>query len=83
MVNKTALDNKGLTAYYEAWMHVCGQIGSSSQRSHVRQRYYDMQDLYRDSVLTVVAEKGRRNISTSRWTYSAPANSSREALRGQ
>ena len=41
-------------------MHVCGQIGSYSDISHVRQRYYDMQDHYRDSVL-MVADKNSEN----------------------
>lgn len=56
-VNKSALDTQGLTAYYEAWMHVYGQLGSFTQLKHLRQRYFDKQDLYRDSVL-MTAEEG-------------------------
>ena len=52
-VNKSALDRQGLTKYYEAWMHVCGEIGSHSQLNDVRQAYYELQDTYRDSVLKV------------------------------
>ncbi len=55
-VDRKALDRRGLTAYYEAWMHVCGQIGSYSQLKDIRQGYYDRQDLYRDSVLQVAEE---------------------------
>ncbi len=56
-VDKSALGPKELTNYYGAWMHVCGEIGSSSQQPDVRQSYYAQQDSYRDSVL-MVAEKG-------------------------
>ena len=56
LVNKSALDNAGLTDYYHAWMHVCGEIGSYTQREDVRLRYYSMQDAYRDSVLAVAKE---------------------------
>lgn len=80
MINKSALDNKGLTAYYEAWMHVCGQIGSLSQRSHVRQRYYDMQDLYRDSVL-MVAEKGSEEYLHLKMDILCARQQFQEALR--
>lgn len=57
LVDRAQLDRRGLTAYYEAWMHVCGQIGSYTALRDVRQGYYDCQDLYRDSVLAV-AEAG-------------------------
>lgn len=56
-VDKAALDRQGLTNYYDASMHVCGEIGSYSHLPAVRQDYFDRQDLYRDSVL-MVAEKG-------------------------
>ena len=52
-VDKSALDRQGLTKYYEAWMHVCGEIGSHSQLNEVRLAYYELQDAYRDSVLMV------------------------------
>lgn len=56
-VDKKMLSREGLTKYYAAWMHVCGEIGSFSQQENERQRYYGYQDGYRDSVLAV-AEKG-------------------------
>ena len=52
-VDKTQLDRQGITKYYEAWMHVCGEIGSHSDLKDVRQAYYDRQDAYRDTVLQV------------------------------
>ena len=55
-VNKSALDSVGLVNYYHAWMHVYGELGSNTQRNAVRQKYYDMQDAYRDSVLMVAHE---------------------------
>ena len=57
LVNKSALDKKGLCDYYNAWMHVCGEIGYYTQRPEVQKLYYDKQDCYRDSVL-MVAEEG-------------------------
>ncbi len=56
-VDEKALNPEGLTKYYAAWMHVCGEIGSYSQQPDVQNSYYGMQDRYRDSVLSV-AEKG-------------------------
>lgn len=56
MVNRSALDKTGLVDYYHAWMHVCGELGLYTQRNAVRQKYYDMQNLYRDSVLMVIEE---------------------------
>ena len=55
-VDKSSLDRQGLTNYYEAWMHVCGEIGSHSQLPNGHQIYYGMQDAYRDSVLKVAKE---------------------------
>ena len=57
LVNKSDLDKRGLIDYYHAWMHVCGEIGSYTQRETIRQRFFKQQDLYRDSVL-MVAEEG-------------------------
>ena len=56
LVNRSALDNAGLVDYYHAWMHVCGELGSYTQREDVRLTYYGMQDAYRDSVLMVAKE---------------------------
>ena len=55
-INKAALDTAGLVAYYNAWMHVCGEVGNYTQRENVRRHYYDLQNLYRDSVLAVTKE---------------------------
>ena len=56
-VDERTLNQEGLTKYYAAWMHVCGEIGSYSQQPYIQNNYYGMQDKYRDSVLSV-AEKG-------------------------
>ena len=58
LVNKSDLDKRGLIDYYHAWMHVCGEIGSYTQRKEVQLRYYNMQDAYRDSLLMVAEEEG-------------------------
>lgn len=55
-IDRAALDNAGLVYYYSAWMHVSGELASSSQRKDVRQRYFDLQNLYRDSVMMVADE---------------------------
>lgn len=55
-VNRPALDDAGLLEYYNAWMHVCGELGSYTQRKDFRQKYFDLQNLYRDSVLMVTKE---------------------------
>ena len=56
MVDKSALDKNGLCDYYNAWMHVCGELGSYTQRKEVRERYFGLQNFYRDSVLMVADE---------------------------
>jgi len=56
-VERRALGPKQLTKYYEAWMHVCGEMGQYAQQPDERSSYFDLQDRYRDSVLAV-AEKG-------------------------
>lgn len=55
-IDKSVLDNSGLVEYYNAWMHVCGELGLYTQRKDVRQKYFDLQNHYRDSVLMVVKE---------------------------
>ena len=56
-VNKDSLDRQGLTDYYNAWMHVCGEIAVYSLIPEVKVRYFAMQENYRDSVLAL-ADKG-------------------------
>ena len=55
-VDRKALDNAGLVDYYSAWMHVSGELANYSQRKQVRQHYFDLQNLYRDSVMMVADE---------------------------
>ena len=57
LVNRSALDKKGLVDYYNAWMHFYGEMASYTQRDAVRQSYFDKQNIYRDSVM-MVAEEG-------------------------
>ena len=56
MVNKAALDNQGLVDYYNAWMHVCGEMATLTQRKDKHQSYLAKQNLYRDSVMAVASE---------------------------
>lgn len=55
-IDKETLDREGLTKYYSAWMHVCGEMGSYAQQQEERLSYYGLQDSYRDSVLAVAEE---------------------------
>ena len=55
-VDKQALGRDELTEYYAAWMHVCGEIGSYTQLLNVREKYFNLQDCYRDSMLAVAEE---------------------------
>ena len=56
LVNKSALSQDGLVDYYNAWMHVYGELGGLSQIKNMRQHYFDLQNLYRDSVMMVAKE---------------------------
>ena len=56
LVDRSALDKRGLVDYYHAWMHVCGELGLYTQRQDIVQRSFRQQDLYRDSVLAVAEE---------------------------
>ena len=62
MVDRSALDKNGQCDYYYAWMHVCGEIGSYTQVKDVRERYFDQQNLYRDSVLMVADEGSEHDL---------------------
>ena len=57
-IDKSKLDRGGLTAYYDAYMHVCGEIANYSLLPEVKNRYYALQDHYRDSVLQVADQGG-------------------------
>ena len=52
--DKTALDRQGLTDYYDACMHVCGEVAAYTLIPQIRDFYDAEQDHYRDSLLTVV-----------------------------
>ncbi len=74
-VDKRALGREGLTKYYEACMHIYGELGTYSQQHDDRWRYYGLQDSYRDSVLAV-AEEGseeylhlKMDVLTARKLY--------------
>lgn len=62
LVNRAALNQKGLVAYYIAWMHLWGEMASYTQRPSVRQSYFDMQNLYRDSVMMVAPEGSEESL---------------------
>ena len=62
MVDKSALDKNGLCDYYNAWMHVSGELGHYTQRKDVRKRYFDLQNFYRDSVLAVADEGSEHDL---------------------
>ena len=57
LVNRSALDKRGLVDYYNAWMHAYGELVSFTQRQDMHQFYLDQQNIYRDSVM-MVAEEG-------------------------
>lgn len=56
-VDKDSLDRQGLTEYYNAYMHVYGEIANLSLIPEESKRYWIKQDQYRDSVL-MVADQG-------------------------
>ena len=62
-IDRASLDDAGLLSYYVAWMHVSGELASYTQREEVRQRYFDLQNLYRDSILMVAKE------GSSKWFH--------------
>ena len=56
LVNRSALDKRGLVDYYNAWMHAYGELASFTQRQDMHQFYLDKQNSYRDSVMMVADE---------------------------
>lgn len=52
--DKAALDRQGLTDYYDACMHVCGEVAAYTLIPQIRDFYYAEQDHYRDSLMEVV-----------------------------
>ena len=62
MVDRAALDKNGLSDYYNAWMHVCGELGSYTQRKEVREKYFGQQNLYRDSVLLIANDNSEHYL---------------------
>ena len=55
-IQKDQLDRQGQTDYYNACMHVCGEIAVYTLIPEVRDHYYAEQDHYRDSLLSVADE---------------------------
>lgn len=62
MVDKSMLDEEGLCDYYNACMHLYGELGSYSRRPHVSKGYFDKQNLYRDSLLMITSEDSEHNL---------------------
>ena len=53
-VDKSKLDREGLTEYYDAAMHLCGEVAAYMLIPSERDYYYAERDHYRDSLLAVV-----------------------------
>ena len=79
-VDKTALDRQGLTDYYNAWMHVCGEIAAYSLIEEVRNSYFAKQDHYRDSLMEV-ADKGSDEYLHLQMSNLCARQEYQEALR--
>lgn len=62
LVDRAALSQEGLVAYYIAWMHLSGEMASYTQRQSMRQSYFDLQNLYRDSVMMVASEGSEESL---------------------
>lgn len=63
-VNTSVLSQEGLTDYYDARSHVCGEIANYSLLPEVKAQYYAAQRQFRDS-LERVADKGSDSASSS------------------
>ena len=79
-VNRSALDQAGLINYYNAWMHVYGELGSYTQIQDIRRSYFDKQNLYRDSVM-MVAKEGSEDWLHLKMDILSARQSFQEALR--
>ena len=79
-VNRSALDQAGLIDYYNAWMHVYGELGSYTQIQDIRRSYFDKQNLYRDSVM-MVAQEGSEDWLHLKMDILSARQSFQEALR--
>lgn len=53
-VDKARLDREGLTDYYDAAMHLCGEVAAYTLIPAERDYYYAERDHYRDSLMAVV-----------------------------
>ena len=54
LVKKSALDQKGLCEYYNARMHVYGELGYYSIIPPMKEQYFRQQTTYRDSLFALV-----------------------------
>lgn len=53
-INKQQLDSVGLRNYYQSQMHVYGELGYYSNIPSLKEGYYHMQRLYRDSLFSII-----------------------------
>jgi sulfur relay (sulfurtransferase) DsrF/TusC family protein len=53
-INKQQLDSIGLRNYYQSQMHVYGELGYYSNIPSLKEGYYHMQRLYRDSLFSII-----------------------------
>ena len=53
-IDKQQLDNVGLHNYYQSQMHVYGELGYYSNIPAMKEDYFQMQRLYRDSLFSVI-----------------------------
>ena len=53
-INKQQLDSVGLRNYYQSQMHVYGELGYYSNIPSLKEEYYQMQRLYRDSLFAII-----------------------------
>ena len=53
-IDKAQLDSMGLRNYYQSQMHVYGELGYYSNIPSMKEEYFRLQGLYRDSLFSVV-----------------------------
>ena len=53
-IDKEQLDSVGLTNYYRAQMHVHGELGYYTNISSMKEQYFKLRSLYRDSLFSII-----------------------------
>lgn len=53
-IDKQQLDSTGRTNYYRAQMHVYGELGYYTNISSMKEHYFKLRSLYRDSLFSVI-----------------------------